>query len=153
MSATLYDRWQALAPRPGGARIFSWLVGRMARYTGSIRPRVRHLEPGRCEVAMADRRAVRNHLGSVHAIALMNLGEVVSGLAVLAALGPDRRGIVTDLAMRYEKKARGPLVGRADFEPPAADHDGAFVATAELFDDAGDRVAVCTATWTLGPRR
>jgi acyl-coenzyme A thioesterase PaaI-like protein len=101
---------------------------------------------------MDDRPAVRNHLRSVHAIALMNLGEVCSGLAVLAALDADQRGIVTDLRMRYEQKARGPITAKSDFTPPSPGHEGPFVARAELFDQDGLRVAVATAEWTLGRR-
>ncbi len=151
MTNAILARWRQLSQRPGGPWLFSLLLGRMARYSGSIRPRVVELEPGRCTVRMADRPAVRNHLRSVHAIALMNLGEVASGLAVLACLGPRRRGIVTNLAMSYEKKARGTITGRADFSPPASDHDGPFTVEAGLFDTDGDRVATITAEWTLGP--
>ena len=153
MTNPLLARWRRLSKRPGGPWLFSLLVGRMARYTGTIRPRVVELEPGRCTVRMADRPAIRNHLKSVHAIALMNLGELASGLAVLGCLGPGRRGIVTNLSMRYEKKARGIITARADFEPPASDHDGPFTCEAGLFDQGGERVATITAEWTLGDRR
>mgnify|MGYP000158874785 FL=1 len=151
MTNPILARWRQLSPRPGGAWLFSRMLGRMARYSGSIRPRIVELEPGRCTVRMADRAAVRNHLRSVHAIALMNLGEVASGLAVLAGLESERRGIVTNLSMRYEKKARGTITARAEFAPPERGHDGPFTCEAGLFDDDGDRVATITAEWTLGP--
>ena len=38
----------------------------------SVGPRIRVLEPGHAEVEIPDRRSNRQHLGSVHAIALMN---------------------------------------------------------------------------------
>lgn len=149
-SNTLLASWKRLSKRPGGAWLFSRLLGRKARYTGSIRPLVRTLSPGHARVEMQDRPAVRNHLKSIHAIALINLGEVTTGLAVIAGLTPDQRGIITNLSMRYLKKARGTLTGRADFQPPAPDFEGPYQTEAELIDEAGDVVAVASAEWTIG---
>jgi len=151
-SNDLLSSWQRLKGRPCGTWLFSKLLGRKARYTGSIRPQVRELSPGHARVEMRDRAAVRNHLRSIHAVALINLGEVTGGIALLAALPRDRRGIVTELSMRYVKKARGTLVGSADFTPPPADFEGPFTTETQLIDSEGDVVAIVTAQWTLGPK-
>lgn len=147
----LLSLWNRLAPLPGGKWLFSFLLGRAARYTGSIAPRVLALAPGHARVGLRDRAAVRNHLRSIHAVALMNLAEVASGLATIAALPAGARGILAGLSIEYLKKARGPLVAACD---TAIDYTGErreMEVEAVIHDQAGDVVARARARWLVGP--
>lgn len=134
--------------------MFSRVLGRAVPYSGTLRPRVVSLDPGRAVVEMNDRRGLRNHLGSVHAIALANLGELASGLAMTASLAPEVRSIVTHLEIDYLKKARGPLTAVGQASPPSSVSDSVdTIATADITDSGGDVVARVRATWQLRPPR
>jgi acyl-coenzyme A thioesterase PaaI-like protein len=149
---TISELWDRLSPLPGGRRLFSRLLGRMAPYTGTISPRVEELRPGYARVSMRDRRRVRNHLRSVHAIALMNLAEVSSGLALLYGLPADARAILTGLSIEYSKKARGTLTAEAALEVPSTIERREYEFRSVIRDDEGDVVATATARWLVGPR-
>lgn len=149
--ARLQTLWQRLQPLPGGAWLFSRLLGWFIPYTGTIGARVVILKHGVARIQMRDRRRVRNHLNSIHALALANLGELASGLAMLGALSPDTRGIPTRLTTEYFKKARGPLVADSHCTPPSVTEDTDFEVYAEIHDAQGEVVARTTVTWRLGP--
>jgi acyl-coenzyme A thioesterase PaaI-like protein len=135
-----------------GRWIFSRLVGFAVPYSGSIGARVTSLEPGRATITLRDRRAVRQHLGSVHAIALANLAELASGMAMLTALEPGVRGIVTEITLRYPKKARGQLTAVGTAAPPQVTTPVETRAYCEVLDGSGDLVAEATVTWRLDRR-
>jgi uncharacterized protein (TIGR00369 family) len=149
--ARLLAIWRRLSSMPGGRWAFSRMLSRTARYSGTIGARVESLEPGRAVLTMHDRPRLRNHLRSVHAIALANLGELTSGLAATAAMPAGVRGIVVRISVDYHRKARGTLtaVGSADFPPVTEPTRVEVQATIE--DESGQRVATVTVEWALEP--
>jgi acyl-coenzyme A thioesterase PaaI-like protein len=147
------EQWNRLKGVPGGKRLFSFMIGQMAPYTGTIGAVVDELEPGYAKVLLKDRRKVRNHLKSVHAIALMNLGEVTTGLAVLGGMPEDARGILAGLSMEYHKKGRGLLTSECRCDLPKTSERQEYLIVGEIRDAGGDLVATATAKWLIGPMR
>ena len=149
--ARLRRLWRTLSPLPGGSWLFSRILGWMVPYTGTLGARVRHLEPGHARVILRERRRVRNHLGSIHAAALVNLGEVTSGLALTVGLPPGVRGIVVSLDTEFVKKARGTLTAESRIEVPPVEEPTELTVEAEIRDGDGDVVARTRAAWRIEP--
>jgi len=151
VGAELLSRWRRAEGSGLGRALFSRALGFAVPYSGSIRPEVLEMRPGHARIAMKDRRRVRNHLRSIHAIALVNLGELTSGLALLTGLRSDTRGIVKGLSIEYLKKARGRLVAECDCDPPLDNTECDFPVEARIRDAEGDDVAIVRVDWRLGP--
>ena len=141
--------WRRLSRLPFGRTLFSIFIGRVAPYTGTMGARVQELAPGYSRWTLRDRRRVRNHLRSVHAVALVNLAEVASGTAMLTALPPGTRGIVTGLSMTYHKKARGTLTAECRCTLPDFEGETRYDVHADVKDESGDVVAKATVNWLL----
>jgi acyl-coenzyme A thioesterase PaaI-like protein len=147
----LRGAWRRLSPLPGGRWLFSRLLRLVNPYSGAVGATVMTLEPGHAVVVLKERRAVRNHLDSVHAIALANIAEMASGLAMLCALPDSARGIPIALSIDYLKKARGVLTAEARVTLPDVTVAGTHQFSSNISDEAGDVVARARVTWKLGP--
>lgn len=145
--------WQKLGTNRLGRKLFNLILSRSVPYSGSIKAKVTCMESGFVKVILKDRRKIRNHLNSIHAIALANLGELASGLAMITALPIGTRSIVTNLEIEYLKKARGCLLAEGRASPPNVVNEPVnSLATADIMDEEGDLVACVTVLWRLSPK-
>lgn len=150
-SGSLLNAWEYHRYLPKGNKIFSKLLGKFVPYTASIGAEIVELSRGICVVQLTDRRSVRNHLKSIHAIALANLGELTSGLAVQSSIHPDCHCIITEFNIVYNKKARGTLTASARVEenPSLEEHD--IKVSVDIKNETGDVVATATTSWNVRP--
>jgi acyl-coenzyme A thioesterase PaaI-like protein len=103
--------------RPVGTRVFSLAFGQKAPYFHSIRPRFTVLEPNRAELVIPKRRAVQNHIGTVHAIALCNGLEAAMGALAEATIPADKRWIPKGMEVSYTAKATSDITCIAETDP------------------------------------
>lgn len=143
--------WNKFSAVPGGKKVFSLLLGKIIPYTGSMGATVQELARGRACVTLRDRRGVRNHLKSIHAVALMNLGELTSGLAAVAGLPPSMRGILVGYRIEYLKKARGTITATSCFDAKPSGESKQYEVSVEMKNQRGELVSRAFATWLIGP--
>ena len=117
-----------------GERLFSFAFSQVAPYFWSIRPRFTVIEPNHAEVVIRKRRAVQNHIGTVHAIALCNGLEAAMGVLAEASIPGDRRWIPQGMEVTYTAKATSDITCHADTDPEEW--------TADLPADGGRQVPV-----------
>lgn len=155
MTAPLLSLYRRLSCWPGGRWLFTRAVCFKAPYFASISPRITLLEPGRCEGRLADRRKVRNHIGSVHAIAMCNLAELTAGLMVDASLPADMRWIPKGMDVRYQAKAHGTLKAVAVPELAIAIATAGYELPVRvgITDAAGTEVFFARIAMWVSPRR
>lgn len=107
----LYDKTTRL---PAGRRLFSAVFARKAPYFGTIRPLIHELRPDFCEVRFKKRRAVENHIGTVHVIAICNALEAAMGAMAEASIPAHLRWLPKGMDVRYTAKATGDIRATAE---------------------------------------
>lgn len=143
--------WKKFSGSGIGRKAFSAALGIFVPYASSVHPEIMELERGKCIVRIRDRRSIRNHLQSVHAMALAHASELVTGLATMSLIDKKQRAILTEFNIKYIKKARGILSCVAVIPPETVpEGEGVLNVEAEIFDSAGDCVTKATAQWKIG---
>jgi acyl-coenzyme A thioesterase PaaI-like protein len=137
--------WTTLSRWPGGKWIFSRILGIAVPYTGSLVIDVEELRHGYARATLQDRWRARNHLNSIHAMAIANLAEAVTGLALNFTLEETRRAILTGFEIRYLLKGRGRLTAECTLDRENLGHIEGLVKNAQ-----GEIVAQVKATWKVG---
>ncbi|MDQ2631570.1 MAG: DUF4442 domain-containing protein [Actinomycetota bacterium] len=148
----IFDRLSSL---PGGVRLFTGAVCLKAPYFGSIKPLVVALRPGYCEVRVKDRRSVRNHLGTVHAIAMCNMAELAGGLMTDVSIPSGHRWIPKGMTVEYLAKARGELRAVASMEEgerPSFDQACDLPIEVAVLDSSETTVMRATITMRVAPK-
>lgn len=142
MSNTVSKAWDTLGHNAVGRWLFSRMICLKAPYFASIRPVFRRLEPGVCEVGFRKRRAVLNHIGTVHAIAICNAAELAGGLATEVTLPDSHRWIPRGMRVEYLRTATTDLIATARCTMPGTLADQQTLEVVVEIRDTADTVVV-----------
>ncbi|HVK98663.1 MAG TPA: hotdog fold domain-containing protein [Dongiaceae bacterium] len=109
--------WNRLSGLPGGKTIFSKAVQFKAPYFRTVSPIVEELRPNYARLKLKKRRAVENHIGTVHVIAICNLLEMAMGTCAEASIPKNLRWIPKGMTVDYTAKAGSDITGIAEINP------------------------------------
>lgn len=135
------DAWGKLSGSALGRWAFSRIVCFRAPYFGTINPVFDVLEPGRAVARMRKRRKVQNHIGTVHAIAMANLCELVAGTLTEVSIPRSMRWIPRGMQISYVAKATTALHAEGVF-PEIVEGEAQDVVVPVRVMDADDNVVV-----------
>lgn len=144
--------WNKLAGSGLGRWLFSRAVCFRAPYFGSIRPVFEQLERGHAAAGFRKRRAVTNHIGTVHAIAMANLCELVAGTLTEVSIPRSMRWIPRGMSISYLAKAGTNVRAEANFPDVIEGERQDVVVPVDVFDAHGERVVHADITMYVSPR-
>ena len=145
--------WQKLQNRPFGKWLYSRILCWKAPYFSTIAPHFEELKPGYSRIRMKKRRAVHNHIGTVHAIAACNLAEMCAGTMIEASLPLTMRWLPRAMTVQYLKKSETDLVGEATTNDFAEGPPRDVIVNVNIKDAHGNIVVHADITMYVSPRK
>lgn len=116
------------------------------------------LTPERAEVFIANKKAVRNHIGGVHAAAMTLVAETATGMVVGMNVRDDCLPLCKGLRVRFRKRSTGGLTAVATLRPDQrellqADTKGEVNVAVTVTDEAGEQPIECEFVWAWIPKQ
>jgi len=134
----------------GESSVGRWLFARMV-YFGTIRPQFLELRPTLCKVSMRRRRAVENHLGGIHALALGNLCELAAGMVTEVTTPAATRWIPRGMTIEYLRKAESEVTATARLDKSEWSAVGNVAVPVSVSDRNGNEVVRAVITMHISP--
>ena len=137
-----------------GRWLFARTVAKRAPYFGTIRPRFLDLQPKLCRVWMKKRRAVENHIGTVHALAMGNLCELAAGMCTEVTIPVGMRWIPRGMTIEYLRKAESGVTATSRLNKLEwATGPQSVGVPVSVVDESGTEVVRAVITMHVTPRK
>jgi acyl-coenzyme A thioesterase PaaI-like protein len=145
--------WMRAQKSSFGRWLFARTVSKRAPYFGTIKPRFIELQPKLCRVAMRKRRAVENHIGTVHALAMGNLCELAAGLCTEVTIPVGMRWIPRGMTIEYLAKAQTDVTATARLEKTEWTQAENVAVPVSVHDAQGKEVVRAVISMYVSPRK
>ena len=146
---SVLEMYRSMSKLPQGERLFSMAFSRKAPYFATVKPRFIDLRANYAELVIAKRRAVHNHIGTVHAIAVCNGLEMAMGALAEASVPDHKRWLPKGMSVAYVAKAETGLRAVAEVaELPRFGDEGFDLEVPVMVTDKSGKPVV-TATITI----
>ncbi len=147
-----------LLPSLARTRALSLFFGRAVPFTGTAGIRIEQLSRERCVITLPNRRRVRNHIGSVHAIASLLIAESATGFLVGMNVPDDRVPVIKTVHADYVKRSSGDMRVEASLTPEQIElirtsEKGETPVHVEIRDGENREPIIIEMVWAWTPKR
>lgn len=147
--------WKKMKELPLGKHLFTQAVCFKAPYFRTVHPLIHEMRPGYCRVSAPNRRGVRNHLGTYHAIASCNMAEVAGGMLTEATVPASHRWIPAGMTVEYNAKATTAVtaIARLDEIPDFGPEKFDIIVPVDVLDAEGTAFVTARITMHVSPKK
>lgn len=140
------------------SRAFTAVFGRAVKFFGTAGLRFTAIEPDRAVIELKNIKAVQNHLGTPHAMAMGLLVESATGVLVGLNVPATSVPVIKHAAIDYLKRAKGDLVAEArltseQLEQMRTQEKGEVDVAVTLTDSEGKEPIFARMIWAWTPAR
>lgn len=138
--------------------LLSFAVGRIVKFTGTAGISYDLMTRDKVIVSMKNRPKVRNHIGQIHAAAMMLLAETATGMVLGMNVPDDKIPLLKYMNTKFVRRSEGRMQAEASLSENQQQHimnteKGDVVIQVKVTDESGEEPVLCEVCWAWVPKR
>ena len=138
--------------------LLSFAIGRIVKFTGTARISYDLMTTDKVIVSMKNRPKVRNHIGQIHAAAMMLLAETATGMVLGMNVPDDRLPLLKYMNSKFVKRSQGAMVAEATLTEDQkqrilTEEKGDVVIQVTITGEASNEPVLCEVCWAWVPKK
>lgn len=138
--------------------LLSFAVGRIVKFTGTAGISYDLMSRDKVIVSMKNRPKVRNHIGQIHAAAMMLLAETATGMVLGMNVPDDKIPLLKYMNTKFVLRSQGRMQAEAILNEEQQQHimtaeKGDVVIMVKITDETGNEPVLCEVCWAWVPKR
>lgn len=132
--------------------VLSYAIGKVVKYTGTSSISYDVMTRDKVVVSLKNKTKVRNHIGQIHAAAMILLAETATGMVVGMNVPDDKIPLVKSLNTNFVRRSQGAMKAEAWLTPAQKQKiettpKGDIMVSVKITDESGQAPIECEACW------
>jgi acyl-coenzyme A thioesterase PaaI-like protein len=138
--------------------ILSFAIGRFVKFTGTAGISYDEMTREKVTVSLQNKPKVRNHIGQIHAAAMLLLAETATGMALGMNVPDDKIPLLKYMNSKFVRRSQGKMQATATLTPAQQDtilntEKGDIVIPVKVTDESGEEPVICEVCWAWIPKK
>jgi acyl-coenzyme A thioesterase PaaI-like protein len=138
--------------------LLSWVIGRVVPFTGTAGLQYERMTKQEVIISCANRRKVRNHIGQIHAAAMVLLAETATGMVVGMNIPDDKIPLIKYLRTDFVRRSQGAMRAVATLTADQVqqilrEEKGEVLVPVTITDESGEEPIKCEMCWAWIPKK
>lgn len=138
--------------------LLSYVVGRTVKFVGTAGVQFEEMTTDRVVVTLKNKKKVRNHIGQVHAAAMILLAETATGMVVGMNVSDDKIPLIKSLKTDFVRRSKGMMRAEAWLDEVQkqrilTDEKGEVLVNVKVTDESGEVPIECEMLWAWIPKQ
>lgn len=138
--------------------ILSRAIGSTVKFVGTAGCQFEEMTKDRVIVTLQNKRKVRNHIGQIHAAAMVLIAETATGMVVGMNVPDDKLPLMKKLESKFVRRSKGKMRAEAwlteeQKERIRTEEKGDVLVSVKVTDESGEEPVICQMLWAWVPKR